>query len=289
VAELVLALVPFLISYACGSHLSARRGAAAVTMLAILLQVALGFEDFPDAEILLLTLVPWWVGGQVQVRRRLVRELTRRTNELEAEQDAFAVLSVQRERARIARELHDIVAHHMALIVVQAGAGRLTAAAAGASVARLRSIRDSGGQALAEMARLVDIIHADAGSSDAAGDKLRALFEQARAGGLALDVEPLPDDIADQAVGIVREALTNAMKHAPGARVTVRLSDTEVEVRSSGGGPPSGLAETGSGMGLAGMRDRIESLGGTFAAGPFEGGWRVYARLPALAAALSAP
>jgi signal transduction histidine kinase len=277
-------LVPFAVSYACGARAPLRWGAAAVLALAVAMQLTLGFEDFPNLEILILALAPWWVGRQVRVRRRLVRELTARTNELEAEQDAFASLSVRHERARIARELHDIVAHHLAVIVVQAGAGRLAPDSGDVGLERLRSIRGSGGQALAEMARLVDVIHIDAGSSQDGRDPLRVVLDQARAGGLDLDVEPFPGKVPEAAVSVVREGLTNTMKHAPGARVRVRLTHTadglEVEVRDEGGGPPSGLAQTGSGIGLTGMRERIESLGGTLEAGPTENGWRLRARVP---------
>jgi signal transduction histidine kinase len=93
---------------------------------------------------------------------------------------------------------------------------------------------------------------------------------------------PLPDD----ALRVVQEGLTNAIKHAPGAHVEVRLSQqddvVEIEVRDHGGDEPSALARTGAGLGLDGMRERIEALGGSLEAGPCaDGGWQVHARLPA--------
>ena len=91
------------------------------------MQVNAGFSEFPNVEILFPTLVPFWVGYQVRLQSSLVRRLAGRTRELNDEQAAFAELSVRRERARIARELHDIVAHHLAVVVVQAGAGRMAA------------------------------------------------------------------------------------------------------------------------------------------------------------------
>ena len=91
------------------------------------MQVNAGFSEFPNVEIALPTLVPFWVGYQVRLKSSLVRRLAGRTRELNDEQAAFAELSVRRERARIARELHDIVAHHLAVVVVQAGAGRMAA------------------------------------------------------------------------------------------------------------------------------------------------------------------
>jgi signal transduction histidine kinase len=96
----------------------------------------------------------------------------------------------------------------------------------------------------------------------------------------------LPPELEENALRIVQEGLTNAMKHAPGARVEVRLALTddavEIDVRDHGGGGPSALSSTGAGLGLDGMRERIESLGGSLEAGPCaEGGWRIQARLPA--------
>jgi signal transduction histidine kinase len=150
------------LSYSCGAGAALRPGLAALAGLIVASQLAVGLGEFPNAEILFVTLAPWWVGWEVGKRRRLVAELEERTGELEAAQDEFVELSLRRERARIARELHDIVAHHLAVIVVQAGAGRMAGPTAETPPReRLASIRQSGDQALAEMARLVDLIHAD--------------------------------------------------------------------------------------------------------------------------------
>jgi signal transduction histidine kinase len=284
------AVIPFVLSYSCGAHAPFRDGLLAVAGLVVASQVAQGFSEFPNVEILFVTAAPWWVGWEVGKRRRLVAELEQRTRELEAAQDDFVELSLRRERARIARELHDIVAHHLAVIVVQAGAGRMAGAQADtAPVERLAGIRQSGDQALAEMSRLVDVIHADTGRRHDGAERLRALVQDARMAGLRVDVvgeSRLPTALEDDALRVVQEGLTNAMKHAPGARVKVRLALTgdavEIDVRDHGGGPPSALARTGAGLGLHGMRERIESLGGSLEAGPCaEGGWRVQARLPA--------
>lgn len=287
--------VMFILSYSCGAHAPFRRGLLAVIGLTLAAQAAMGLSNFPNVEISFLTLAPWWVGWEVGRRRRLVSALEQRTLELAAEQDAFVGLSVRRERARIARELHDIVAHHLAVIVVQAGAGRLAGSVPGTAASeRVASIRQSGEQALAEMSRLVDIIHADSGAGRDPAERLRVLVEDARAAGLGVDVSPpladvrLPAELVDDALRVVQEGLTNAMKHAPGARVRVALDldddSLEIDVRDQGGGPPSVLAQTGAGLGLDGMRERIESLGGSFDAGPCsDGGWSVHATLPATA------
>jgi signal transduction histidine kinase len=285
-------VVVCVLAYGCGSHASLREGSLAVVALMVALQVQMGFSEFPNVEIAFTTVGPLWVGHQVRRRSQLVSTLADRSRELEAEQDAFVRLAVRRERARIARELHDIVAHHLAVIVVQAGAGRMARLGSSERAAeRLSTIREAGGQALAEMARLVDILHTDDSDKRDAAAKLQLLLDEAKASGLAVRVVPLPlgaelpAEIEDNAYRIVREGLTNAIKHAPGAEVQIRLAlrddKLEVEVHDSGGKRPTPLADTGSGLGLIGMRERVESTEGTLEAGPDpDGGWRLRATLP---------
>lgn len=279
-------VVALALSYACGAYAGRPDGFLGVAALAAALQIAAGGESFPNVEIAFMTLGPWWAGHEVQSRRRLVEALARRTAQLETEQQAYVELSVRRERARVARELHDIVAHHLAVIVVQAGAGRMAPAGDDAQAAeRLRVVRQAGGEALAEMARLLDLIHSERRGGP---DRLATLVEQVCAGGLEVDVRLVPPDAAvalgDDALQVVREGLTNAMKHAPGAHVQLRVELDgewlEIEVRDSGATGRSPLAGVGSGLGLAGMRERVEARGGTLAAAPDGAGWRLHARLP---------
>ena len=103
------AVLVLVLSYGCGAYTSPVKGGSAVAAMIIAMQVAMGFSEFPNVEILFPTLVPYWAGREVGLRNALVRRLAQRTAELHAKQAAFAELSVQRERARIARELHDIV------------------------------------------------------------------------------------------------------------------------------------------------------------------------------------
>jgi signal transduction histidine kinase len=290
--------VPSLLAYSCGAHASRAAGLVGTLIAAVGAQVGVGFEEFPNFEIYLGTLVAWWVGRQVRRRRWLVSELAERTAQLEAEQDAFTSLAVRRERARIARELHDIVAHHLAVIVVQAGAGRLAGSGQTDRAAeRFTTIGESGGEALSEMARLVDILDADRRHAAGGLGRLGVLLDEAKAGGLEVRFTPLPSDVripakVEQGVyGVVREGLTNAIKHAPGSEVHMRLEldgdEIEVQVRDDGAGAASALATTGSGLGLSGMRERVESLGGSLEAGPQrEGGWCLSARLPVSAGTL---
>jgi signal transduction histidine kinase len=280
------------LSYMCGAHASLPRGAPAVAALVVAMQVGMGFSEFPNVEIAFVTLIPFWVGYEVGLRSSLVARLAQRTRELHNEHDAYAQLSVRRERARIARELHDIVAHHLAVIVVQAGAGRIAARAPGQRASeRFATIRESGGQALEEMARLVDILQTDESSEHHITRKWQLLVDEARASGLDVRIGPLPADarlpgaVADDAYRIVREGLTNAIKHAPGADVTVRIARSgdrlQIAVRDDGFRNGVRLDETGAGLGLVGMRERVESIGGTLAAGPdADGGWLLRASIP---------
>jgi len=286
------AIAPSLVAYSCGAHATNRSGLGAVVALAVCMQIGMQFTEFPNFEVYFGTLGPWWVGTQVRRRRHLVNELRERTSQLEAQQDAFARLSVRHERARIARELHDIVAHHLAVIVVQAGAGRMAPATqVDRNAERFASIRESGGHALEEMARLVDLLDADRDDESGAFGKLRVLLDEAAAGGIPVRLTPLPvgvrlpPETEDAAYRVVQEGLTNAIKHAPGAAILVRVSapgdEVEVEVRNEAAATTSPLARTGSGLGLAGMRERVEALGGTLDVGPTSsGGWRLTARLP---------
>jgi signal transduction histidine kinase len=283
-------LVAFVLAYSCGARASLHYGLLAVGALLVAMQVSVGFSEFPNIEIAITVLPPLWVGRQVRRRRDLVTALAARTHELEIEQDAFVRLSVRRERARIARELHDIVAHQLTVIAVQAAAGRM-ASSEDRAAERFETVRQSAGQALAEMARLVHVLQADRPGPDDGRRRLRVLLEQAQAGGLDVHATPLAPDVQlragveDTAFRVVQEGLTNAMKHAPGAEVHVRFALhadwLDVDVLDSGGVGRSVLARTGSGLGLTGMRERVESLGGSVDAGPDAGGgWLLHARWP---------
>ena len=259
------------LSAGCGALLGLRAGVAGACVPAAVLAVA-GVAIVP---LLLVTLAPWAAGRLLRSRRELVAALAERNRALEAEQEALAELAVRQERARIARELHDIVAHHLAVIVIQAGAGRLEA-----SPDRFAGIGAAGREALAELDRLVELLQADHPAD------LRALVDQARAAGVPLEYSAaadVPAPLRDVAYRVVQEALTNAMKHAAGSAVTVRLAvcdcGLEVEVRDTGAARPA-AAMSGAGLGLTGMRERVEAIGGRLEAGPVGGGWRVRARFP---------
>ncbi|WP_410816099.1 sensor histidine kinase [Micromonospora sp. 050-3] len=232
--------------------------------------------------------------GDLIRRNRLSRHALAAQAELsEREQERRAVLE---ERTRIARELHDVVAHHMSLIAVQAETApyRLTdvpAPAAAEFVAIAASARD----ALTDMRRLLGVLRSETSGPQTAPQPdltdLGAMVDAARRAGLGvtLDVEPVDDDRVPAPVGlaayrIVQEGLANAARHAAGAavRVTVRAGRSGLGVRvENSPADVQPTADGGSGHGLTGMRERATSLGGTFTAGPLpDGGYAVAAELP---------
>ena len=277
--EIALAVAACAVSFACGALLSLRAGVAAGAALAL----ALGLAGTSIVPLMLIVLAPWTSGRLLRARRQLVAALGERNRQLEAERTALADLAVRRERARIARELHDIVAHHLAVMVIHAGAGRLDAPDA---AARFASIGRSGRAALDELDHLVELLHANSAARD-----VDVLIREARAAGLHVRFTPLPSgvdltpELQDGAYRVVQEGLTNAIKHAPGSDVRIRVGvqahQLEIELQDDGAVAPSSLVRSGAGLGLAGMRERVEALGGALHTGPQSGrGWRVHALLP---------
>jgi signal transduction histidine kinase len=265
-------LLPVVLAFACGAYAATGPGLAAVAALTIGLQIFTGFADAPNLELAIMTLPVWLVGREVRRRRALVDELAERTRELEAAEEAFVRLTVEHERARIARDLHDIVSHHVALMVIQAGAGRLAEPWDDEIAAnRFATIRDAGTQALTEADRLVTVLRPEAEEAH-----LAALLDRARELGARVVVAPhdmsLPPDLELLAHHVTREALTNAMKHGAGAPLELDLELDAVALtitaRNRRMGAASPIAETGSGLGLAGMRERVAAAGGSLAAGP---------------------
>ena len=217
-------------------------------------------------------------------RRRIVRDREFATRE-----------AVAAERAAIARELHDVVAHHMSVMVVQAGAARAVSASDPAATAEaLRQIEASGRTGLTEMRRLLEVLKAEEDGNGRAPQpglaRLSELLDALRASGLPVEAvvegspRPLPPGVDLSAYRIVQEALTNALRHAGGAsaRVVVRYEPdaVELEIADDGPGPPED-PEASGGHGLIGMRERVQLFGGELEAGPRPGGgFLLRARLP---------
>jgi signal transduction histidine kinase len=287
-----LILVPvILLAYSLGTAADLRRSVLALAILGAGLQLSAG--QF-NPVVVVLTLGPWAVGLVIRSRRRLTGQLAARGRELEAERELFAAEAVRYERARIARELHDIVAHSVSVMVIQASAGqRLTATDPSLAAEAFDSIGEAAWQAEAEIGRLVRLLDHDSEQRGSHGVRLIGeLVTRAGAAGLAVScrftgpADGLPDPVADAAYRVVQESLTNAFKHAPGAPVDVQIGGTSGHVEISvvngpAAGPQSGLELAGTGRGLTGMRERVAACGGQISAGPVAGGgWQVLARLP---------
>ncbi|MEU1537335.1 sensor histidine kinase [Actinacidiphila glaucinigra] len=247
-------------------------------------------------------LLAWVIGDSLRTRRAYYAELEERAARLQREREAQSKAAVAAERARIARELHDVVAHNVSVMVVQAdGAAYVLDASPEQAKQALETISTTGRQALTEMRRLLGVLRAgDDGGGEYVPqpgvDQLTDLIEQVRGAGLpvAFDVEgesrPLASGVELTAYRIVQEALTNTRKHGgPEAHATVRLTfgdgDLSLLIEDDGRGAQQELyeggGEDGQGQGLIGMRERVGMVSGTLDAGPRPGGgFRISAVLP---------
>jgi signal transduction histidine kinase len=232
-------------------------------------------------------------GRVLRSRLRLARALSDRAAQLEVEREEKARRAVLDERARIARELHDVISHAVSVMVVQASAERRALGdAPGTTRETLATIERTGREALVELRRLLGVLRHTGDEPSLVPQpglaELTALVAQAREAGLEAELEvegeleSLPPGVDLSAYRIVQESLTNVIKHASASRVTVavrrRRDRIEIEVRDDGRGREPGA---GGGHGLIGMRERAALYGGSLEAGPASGGgWRVGARLP---------
>jgi signal transduction histidine kinase len=236
---------------------------------------------------LFLTFFVWYIGRRLRIRGQ-------RAAQLEREQAAEARRAVAEERTRIARELHDVVAHRVSLMTVQAGAAKTVAADDPESAAQaMHEVEKAGRQALDELRHLLGVLRPEAetealGPQSGVADVPR-LVDQFRAAGLDVSLtmgatrRDLPARVDLSVYRIVQEALTNVLKHAgPAARTEVRLSSNDqqvvIEVLDDGRG---GTILPGSGHGIVGMRERALLLGGSLDVGSRPGGgFQVVASLP---------
>jgi signal transduction histidine kinase len=285
--------------YTAGERLE-RRASLALTALTATV-VALLFVSrggFPDGlqsliQTELIMGVAWLVGDVSRVRRLYTESLETQTRLLQREREERARRAVLEERERIARELHDVVAHHVSVMVIQAG-GAVRALERRPVEARtaLEAIESTGRQALTEMRRFLGILGEGEMQEPMPGlDRLGDLLEHVRSAGLPVDLSvegqprPLDPGLELSAYRIIQECLTNSLKHAGGgrARVMVRYQPNALELsiedeRQPGTAPDVEPAHDG--RGLVGMRERVAMFRGTFAAQPTTTGFRVVARLP---------
>ncbi|MFL5962733.1 MAG: sensor histidine kinase [Gaiellaceae bacterium] len=285
--------------YSVGAHCDDRRsplvGAVAVTAIAAADLARPGSFSASGSRpsAWLAFAIAWLVGRDLRRRRQRVADLEDRAARLEREREEKAELAVAEERGRIARELHDVIAHDVSVIVVQAQAGPHLVSDAPRVVSVFSAIESSGRDALVELRRLLGILRSGdeqlaIGPQPGLGS-LQSLVEHVRATGMPVELRiegtpvHLPAGIDLSAYRIVQEALTNVVKHAgdAAAEVVIRYGERalELEILDDGQGGTTSL--NGAGHGLIGMRERVALYGGTLEAGTQNGaGYAVRARLP---------
>jgi signal transduction histidine kinase len=310
-ATLPFAIILGLASYLTASRLPRRVSIPAAAFSAAALGGALVHAALADpntavaasAVVGFLPLVAgWFTGDSVAARRRYLAGLAEQARQEQAAEAERARQQVREERVRIARELHDVVAHTLAVMTVQAGVGRrLMAKRPEQASAALESIETIGRTAQEELRVVLDLLRDEEHRTAALAPAPRLadvkdLVETIRASGTAVDLHmsgadrPLSAALELSVYRVVQEALTNVVKHAPGARAAVDLAvcDREIRLDVTDDGPPAGgerpagpgAGEAG-GHGIVGMRERIAAFGGRLTAEPLAGrGFRVTAQVP---------
>ena len=250
-------------------------------------------------EVVATFTAAWWLGDNARTRRAQSEALETYAAELADTREELAEQRVAEERLRIAREMHDVVAHSLGVVAIQAGVAEHVLDEDPAQARRsVSTIGDVARSSLADMRRTLGLLRGGDVQQEPAprlADIPRLVTEVGEAAGLDVQLrlcgeprERLDPALELSAYRVVQEALTNAGKHAPGGRVDVTVvygsDDVRVEVRDDGGTSPA-RDLPGSGKGLIGMRERVGMFGGTFEAAPqANGGFRVAATFPVVAA-----
>ncbi|OLF18390.1 two-component sensor histidine kinase [Actinophytocola xanthii] len=288
--------------YTLVAYVSRRQGLLYVLANAVVTGVQAWLQYSAQMVILLIVValmfaLCWVLGEFVGARRAYHAAVEQRLALLEVERDHQARMAVAAERARIARELHDVVAHAVSVIVVQAdGAAYAVRTQPELAERAVRTISATGREALTELRRLLGVLRSEDARDDLTpqpgAESLAELAERVRAVGLPVHLEitgavdDLPAGVGLGVYRIVQEALTNTLKHAgPGTRAVVRVERSgdrvELEICDDGHQAVRPLVGVSGGNGLIGMRERALVFGGSLDAGPRpEGGWRVLASLP---------
>ena len=288
-----------LFPYMVGARVAGRRALLApLLVVAAVTAVALSSpDDFVTGDIIFPTIfgvLMWLAGRVVRSRAELTAELHEAAQVAHEQREADAARAVAEERRRIAREMHDVVAHSVSTMVIQAGgARRILARDPQRAIEAATLIERTGREALGEMRHLLGVLHAGENLAELApqpslGD-LQGLAERSRVAGLPVTLaiegerRELPTGLDLAAYRVVQEALTNALKHGGGtAEVLLRFGDDALEVTVADGGRRAREPRVqGAGHGLLGMRERVRVFGGELHAGPRPGGgFIVRARLP---------
>jgi signal transduction histidine kinase len=292
-------------AFTAAVHSPYRVPALASLPVAALLYTQLQEEAVPTVSagsVPFLIMIPIAVAADGLHRwKRNADEGRARLSALEHEQEEALRRATELERARIARELHDVVTHNVSVMVIQAGAARkVMDAAPGQAREALLAVEAGGRAAMAELRHVMGLLTMDSGGPDPAGaaelapqpglDRLDALIERVRDSGLPVESttsglpRPVPPGVELAAYRVVQEALTNTVKHAVGATATVSVEYGAEVLRvlvTDTGGAPRTPAVAGAGRGLIGLRERLAVYGGTLRAERrLAGGYRVDARFP---------
>jgi signal transduction histidine kinase len=300
--------VPFLgvllFSYSAGAYADGRRayaglavmGVAVMTVTALSPGQVIGDYIFPTA----FAIVSWLSGRILRTRTRLTEELHEATLREEEAHEHAALIAAADERRRIAREMHDVVAHSVSVMVVQAGgARRILERDPARAIAAAEQIERTGREALAEMRRLLGVLHADDEEHAARAPQptmasVGALVARAREAGLPVELHEtgkrrsLPAGLDLAAFRVVQEGLTNAIKYSGRAATEVHVTWGErelvLEIADRGPGAARDHVIAEGGHGLVGMRERVRLYGGELETGPRSGGgFRIRAKLPLVA------
>jgi len=289
--------------YSIGAHTAGERRTRVMTAIAalVVLLFVVGWfqglsllDEFVSTGVVLIT--AYVLGDNLRRRRQHLLGLAERAERAEREQTLLAEQRVNAERTRIARELHDVVAHSVSVMVIQAAAARRNLDRSSEDVeAALGAIESTGRQTMTELRAILGVLRDESG----AGPTLDPQPSLAAIGNLAAndlpvtvtidgDIESLPDSLSISTYRLVQEALTNVRRHAgpvSDVSVVVRVTDGRLHVEVDDDGRGGAADPSPAGFGLLGMRERVAALGGTVSAGPRPGGgWTVRASVPMLPA-----
>ncbi len=292
-------------TYSLGAYVAGRRlvVSGALTFACLLGFVAVGVAvDGVDAATLVSTTVLYagaiLLGDNMRRRRERADELVERAERAERERELLAVQQVQQERTRIAREMHDVVAHSLSVMIIQAGAARRQVRAhPDQAVGALENIESTGREAMSEMRRILGVLRSDAArdgddavdlapqpSLAALGDLVAASSDLPIELHTDGDLDGVPAAVELSAYRVVQEALTNVRRHAgrvDHVAVAVQRADGRLTVTVEDDGRGASALAHDPGFGIIGMRERVGMFGGTLEAGPRSGGgWRVRAVFP---------
>ncbi len=294
--DLALVVASYSVGRYATNHLHSVAIAAAVVAVAIMATIIDAHQRVDIAPAIILTALPWYVGRRIRNRGDYLALLQERATRVDAEQEARARQAVADERSRIARELHDVVAHQVSMMTIQAGAAKTIARDdLETAITAMGDVETAGRQALGELRHLLGVLRPDTDDADDLGPQpgladIAGLTEQFGHTGadVTLTVADLPDALPASvdlsAYRIVQESCTNVIKHAgprPTVDITVGLDGDGlvIEVTNTTTTAPAGLP--GAGFGIAGMRERATVLGGTLDAAPLPPDrYRVCAHLP---------